>query len=506
MASRQQPRKLKTTDAAFIMMETEQAPMHVASVELMELPRGVTPDNFIEGLQTFISERLDLIPYLTNRLQFSPLNFDQPVWVRDEDFDIARHIYRVDAPAPGGQAELEATVARLHEAPMDRAHPLWEYAVICGLENNRVAYYSRIHHCAIDGVSGNAATQLLMDESPDHSARELPAPAPESHLGDHTPAELWLAGIENLTRSAVDLATNSMGLFETGIKLLQRTLNPGAGLGAALERAPRTRFNAPVTGERAYAIGELPLKDAKALAKGAKVTVNDVFLAVCGGALRRYLRRTGELPSRPLLAGCPVSLQPDPSAMDSNFLTMMKVSMGTHIEDPIRRLKHVSASANAAKSVTADSALALDNRVSFAGLPALMNGAARLNESLGLTRWVEAPVNLIVSNVPGPRAPLYSNGAKMLAHYPVSIPAHGNAVNITVQSYVDGMYFAVTGCARALPDAAVLRDDLLAAFEQLCAAMRSSVVSLPAVEIPKTEQPTPKQSDGRSSQGSAQVA
>lgn len=471
-------RKLKTTDSAFLQMETERAPMHVASVEVMELPSGVTADTFIEGLKTFIGNRLELIPYLTNRLQDSPLNFDQPVWVRDEDFDISRHIYRVDAPAPGGHAELEQAVARLHEAPMDRAHPLWEYAVICGLQNNRVAYYSRIHHCAIDGVSGNAATQLLMDETPDHESRELPAPAPTNHRGDYSAAELWIAGAENLARSAITFATNSLGMMESGVKLLQRTLDPGAGLGASLERAPRTRFNHPISAERSYAAGEFPLADMKGIAKAAKVTVNDVFLAVVGGALRRYLRRDEALPTRSLIAGCPVSLQPAGAAAEANHLTMMKVSLGTHIDDPVRRLLHVNASANAAKGVTADAAGAIDSTVTAPGLPLLMRGAARLNESLGLMNWVEAPVNLIVSNVPGPRTPLYSNGAKMLAHYPVSVPAHGNGLNITAQSYVDGMYFAVTGCAVAVPDADQLRNDLLASFAALCAAMPSSVVNL----------------------------
>ncbi|MEM1435612.1 MAG: wax ester/triacylglycerol synthase family O-acyltransferase [Pseudomonadota bacterium] len=470
--------KLKITDSAFLQMETEQAPMHVASVELMELPAGTDPDAFIEGLRDFVSTRLELAPYLTNRLQTSPFGIDQPVWVRDEHFDIRRHVFRIDAPAPGGQAELEATVARLHEEPMDRAHPLWEYAVICGLENNRVAYYSRIHHCAIDGVSGNAATQLLMDETPNHEERVLPAPLPRNREGDYGAFELWISSIESFTKSAINMATGTLDRVDAGTRLVQRALNPGVGLGAALERPPRTRFNQPITGKRTYAVGELPLADVKAVAKAAKVTINDVFMAVSGGALRRYLKRHGELPEKSMIAGCPVSLQKDPTAADTNFLTMMKVSLGTHIEDPVVRLKHINASAIAAKGVTADSAGALDNSLSAPGLSLAMNAAARLNESLNLARFMEAPINLIVSNVPGPRKTLYSNGAKMLAHYPVSVPAHGQGINITVQSYVDGMYFAVTGCERALPDAQKLRDDLLAAYAELCSAMPSSVVSI----------------------------
>lgn len=478
--------QLNLTDAGFLHAETDRSPMHVGAVQIVELPSGQSEDEFIESLRELFRSRLDQVPYLTNRLQQTPLGLDEPVWVRAEQVDLARHIYRVDVPAPGGQREIERTVAEIHGQPMDRAHPMWEYAVLCGLPNRRVAYFARQHHACIDGVAAQATTALLADPHPDPASRVLPEPPERNHEGDYSPGDLLGNAAAHIARSAVDSLSSGLDVMNALGRLAARALNPAAGFGATFESAPRTRFNRPVSGARSYAMGEMPLADMKAVAKATGTTLNDVFLAVCGGALKRYFDRTRENPRRSLLAGCPVSLRSSSKELGGNAVGMMKVSLGTHLEDPTARLAHVRASAGIAKGVLADSAELLNAPTpAVPGAPLIARTMAALNERLGLAHWASPPINLIISNVPGPREQLYSNGGRMLTHYPVSIPAHGNGVNITVQSYIDGMYFAVTGCAEALPDAQNLRDDILASFADLCATLPSSVVSIGAPRPPE---------------------
>ena len=225
--------------------------------------------------------------------------------------------------------------------------------------------------------------------------------------------------------------------------------------------------------ERRWATGELSLASAKAIAKRHGASLNDVFLAVCAGALRRYLDEFGELPDDSLVAGCPVSLRRPGDTSTNNQVTMMLVSFATNEADPVRRLKQISRSARTAKGLTADVSSGLDMNVAVPGLPMALQGDVQATERLGLADLpgVRPPVNIVVSNVPGPQCQLYSNGARMLAHYPVSIAAHSQGVNITVQSYNGTLFYAITACARTLSDADRLSVYMLEAFEELRAAV-----------------------------------
>jgi WS/DGAT/MGAT family acyltransferase len=212
----------------------------------------------------------------------------------------------------------------------------------------------------------------------------------------------------------------------------------------------------------------MPLAKVKAIGKLTGTTVNDVFLAVCAGALRRYLERSGELPEKPLIAGCPVSLRKPGDTNLNNQVSMMLVDCATNEADPVKRLLKIGKSAVQAKGLMADISESYDSDFAAPGLPGIMAGMIRAVEAGNLADLpVQLPCNVVISNVPGPREQMYVLGGRMLTHYPVSIPAHAQAVNITVQSYVDHMFFAVTGCARALPDADALRDDMLEAFLEL---------------------------------------
>lgn len=461
--------KLSALDAGFLYNETERSPQHIASVQVMELPAGMGADQFIHGLKTFLLKRIHLVPYLTNKVQTVPFGLDHPVWVRDRDFSIDNHVRTARVAAPGGRRQIDEKVAEIHSVLMDRSRPLWDLWVMTGLEDGRVAYYSRAHHSCLDGVAGQAATQTLMD------ATQVPAevsPVPEGFFNGNTgqsAGAMFVGALENFAKFQIKQQSAWMTNLETAAKLFQRSLDSSKGLGAVAESAPTTRFNRPVQATRAYATGEIGLAEIKAMGKAGGATINDVFVAVCGGGLRRYLARVGELPEESLIAGCPVSLRGANDTGMDNKVTMMQVSMATHVADPKERLVRIVHSAAIAKGYTADMAEGYDPNVSLPGLPGLMSNGVRMMERSGLLDAADAlaPFNVVVSNVPGPRETLYSNGAKMLTHYPVSIATHMQAVNITVQSYTGVLYFAVTACAKALSDPEVLVDDMLAAYEEL---------------------------------------
>lgn len=458
--------KLSGLDASFLYNETMRSPQNIASVQLFELPAGKDVDAFIEELRALFVSRMHLVPYLGNRLQHVPYMTDHPIWVRDGDFDVRRHIYAVDLPAPGGLRELEDTVAEIHEQRYDRARPLWRTVVLRGLEGGRIAYYSGVHHACLDGMAGQAATQILMDTTVE--PREVPPAPPESAArGPMNPLQLAFGAWENMAKFGVRQASRALDLLDSQVRLGRRLADPSAGLGAMQDPAPATRLNRSIGARRSYAAGELDAATVRAVGSAAGAKLNDVFLAACGGGIRTYLDTTGELPTASLIAGCPVSLRKAGDRSMSNQVTMMQVSLGTDVVEATARLLEVAASSRTAKAVTADLAGFVDCDPVAWGLPVAQQQMASWLEATRAADIGGMPFNVVVSNVPGPRRTLYSNGARMLTHYPVSIPTHGLGVNITVQSYTDKLYFAITACAESCSDARQLRDDILAAFAEL---------------------------------------
>lgn len=497
--------KLGALDAGFIYGETERCPQHIASVQVLELPPGTSEEEFVQQLKALLLDRIHLVPYFTNRLQRVPFDLDHPVWVKDPDFCIDNHVKSARVDEPGGRAELEKKIAEFHAVPLDRSRPLWDLWVLTGLEGGRVAYYNRAHHACLDGMAGQAMIETTMDLGPQPRAVE---PAPEGFLtarDRQTPAQLVVGALENFARFQLKQPLAAMTAVETAARLFQRTFDPRRGLGAVTESAPRTRFNRGVEQGRTYATSEMSLDAVKAIAAAADCKVNDVFLSVCAGGLERYLERTGELPDKALIAGCPVSLRRPGDTSTNNQVTMMLVSLATDESDPVRRLQKVARSGQTAKGFTADIAASYDSDVSVPGMPALVSSGIRAVERgrLADLPGMRLPCNLVVSNVPGPQMPLFSCGARVLTHYPVSIPAHTQAVNITVQSYAGRLFYAITGCAKALPDAGRLRDDMNEAFVELARAhgvnaTAEDVLALsPAAEAPESEAGTVGAAEGR---------
>jgi diacylglycerol O-acyltransferase / wax synthase len=477
--------QLAGLDAAFLYNETARSPQHIASVQVLELPEGTSPTAFIADFKSLLMQRRHLVPYFTNRLQSLPFGLDHPVWVRDGSFDIDHHVRHAEVPSPGGRREFEQTIAALHAIPLNRQRPLWEIWVLTGLEGGRVAFYNRVHHACLDGVSGQLAVQAIMDVTRERRQVEPPSAEFERRATAFSPLDLLTQAVSHCLDFQIRQASRVLDHVDTARRLMQRSVAPHQGLGAIAEIAPSTRFNRMVYSPRSYATAELPLADVKRLGKATGTTMNDVFMAICAGGLRRYFERTGELPTRSLIAGCPVSLRRPGDQATNNQVTMMLVSLASDEADPVKRLLKIARSSRQAKGCIADLAGSYDSDVALPGLPAMLRTSARLLEAGNLadTLAPRLPCNVVISNVPGPRQQLYALGARVLTHYPVSIPAHTQAVNITVQSYLDQLFVGITGCARALPDPQALRDDLLAAFVEL----KDRLLRAPAAEAPAAE-------------------
>jgi WS/DGAT/MGAT family acyltransferase len=456
--------KLGALDANFLYTETDRTPNHVSSVQIFELPDNCAIDEFVLGLKTFFMQRIHLVPYLTRVLRFVPGNIDHPVWIKDKAFNVDNHFTLVELPAPGTFEQLEQKVADIHAELMDRSKPLWHLYLITGLEDGRIAYYNQAHHACIDGMAGQAATMIMMDTTPE--LPEIPAPQVSNEVEGGL-GELFRLSFENFLKFQIEGPSRILGNVDAMVRLTSRAIDPRRSMGTTGRSAPSTRFNKVVHKERAYAAGDMSVADLKAMGKAANCKLNDIFLAACAGGLRRYLDSSNELPRTSLIAGCPVSLRkPGDTSMD-NQVTMMSVALATDIRDPMLRLQAIIDSSKLAKELVSDTAGAFNPEVSLYGLPNLVTTGTRVAEFLRAANTAPAVMNLVISNVPGPRETLYSNGAKMLTHYPVSIPTHGQGLNITATSYVDRLYFSITACAVAVPDAAKLRNDIMTAYHEL---------------------------------------
>jgi WS/DGAT/MGAT family acyltransferase len=471
---------LSLNDAGFLYMETDKAPTHAATLQVFEVPVEKR-DSYVDDLKRMMFDRRFLVPYLTHSLRFVPGNIDHPVWVDDGTFDPDYHVQCVDLGGEGTLRDLEDTVARVHQQRIPRDRPMWRIVVIQGLEGGRVAHYSAVHHSCVDGMGGQQPLNLLSDPGPETSWNDPPARLPEK---EPSGPQLYLQAINKLARANLDQWLSVPGTLKTAGALVSRAVDPKKSFGAYTMKTPKTSFNVEIDSERTLAFGQMPLADVKAMSRTLDCTVNDVFMAIAAGALRNFFLRRGELPEEPLIAGCPVSIRGEDDAAQNNQVSVMLVSLETQVEDPLTRLAGIRESAQIAKAVSADmfGSGSLDMRAF--GLPNLMKGAIGLAESTHLMKYVPMPMNITISNIPGPRGPLFSNGSEMVAMYPVSLPTHGCGVNLTVISYRGSMDFTVTAAACALAEPQELRDDLLAAYAELAALV-----------LPEAEQ-KPEQNEG----------
>jgi WS/DGAT/MGAT family acyltransferase len=448
--------RLKGLDASFLYMETPETPMHVAGCTLFDLPDAYK-GRFHQVYRDFLATRLDLAVIFRRKLANTTLALDHPLWVEDTAFDLDYHVRGLVLPAPGSFEQLEQTVARLHGELLDRNRPLWQFTIIEGLADGRAALYSKVHHAALDGGAGMVLTQAMYDVTPHPRA---PVAPPATPLPSVQPG--LMVGLSGLYVDFLRRQVDALQRFPDLLRAVNNVLLPAIPEGATLRDlipsgkmprlpplvAPRTKLNVQITGERSYAARSLPLAPARRLAKAAGAKLNDVVMAVCAGALRSYLGGRKGLPKRPLVAFVPVSLRELGNKDMTNQVTGMLCSLATNIADPVARLEEIVASSKASKKLSADTKDAMPGDFSFIGAPVILSALAKAYGRSGVSNWVNPPANVVISNVPGPPVPLFCAEARVSGLYPVSIPAHGMALNITVQSYVDNLDFGLTADRR----------------------------------------------------------
>ena len=474
---------LSGVDGAFLHLETAQTPMHVGSLHLFDLPAGHNGD-FHAAIRRQMRRSLRSTPVLRRRLAPMPLQFANPVWVEADRVDLDYHVQHVTLPGPGTQAQLEDCVGRLHSELLDRSRPLWRMAVIDGLQSGQVAYYFQVHHAMLDGQAGVLLSQALFDVTPRPRAAHGGS-APDAGAQPSL-VELAAAALKHdagqyikLVRHLPDVVKTLAGLFGTA---------PGEAkgrLGQNFSFGPKTPLNVPITGERGFAAVSVPLDTLRQLAAAHEAKLNDIVLALCGGALRRYLARHGGIPRKPLIATMPISLRDARNTEYTTQATLSLVNLNTQIADPVKRLRAIRDAAGAMKALAQRARGVIPTDFPSIGVPWLLQALAALYGRSGLADAVPPIANVVISNVPGPQAPLYAAGARMTDYWPLSIVEHGIGLNITVMSYAGAMGFGFTTARRAVPDARELSAALREALDELMAR------SHPATRARRARRATP---------------
>jgi diacylglycerol O-acyltransferase / wax synthase len=473
--------QLSGIDASFLYLETPETPMHVAGLTYFELPEGFE-GSFYQHFRRFFESRLHTIPIFSKRLAPSLYDLDHPGWVDDPDLDLDYHLRETTLPAPGSEAQLEEVIGRLHANMLDRSRPLWQFYVITGLANGQGVLYSKVHHAAVDGGAGMAINKALYDVTP--TPREVapapPKPASAKPAPSSPTAVDPVKGIADIMgnmmrqqlkmwQAAPDIVNAMTSAFLAKPGETPKALGTLKSLVDQLPtlNAPKTPFNTTITRERSYAARTISLSDAKAVAKASGAKLNDVVMAVCAGALRRYLQEKSQLPDKPLIAGVPISLREPGDTRQNNQVSGMLCQIATDIADPAERLSAIVKSSSQAKEIAGSFRDAVPQDFAFVGAPILLQLIMLVYGRSGLADRLPMPMNVTISNVPGPPMALYCAGARVTALHPVSIAAHGAALNITVQSYMDALNFGLTADRRAVPDVGRLGDYLVDAADEL---------------------------------------
>ena len=467
---------LSGLDATFLHFETPEMPMHVGSLNVLDLPKGYKGD-FYEDAKAFMASRIHLADVFTRKLALMPFDLSNPVWVEDDDLDIDYHVRHITLPKPGTNRQLQQYVARLHSSLIDRSRPMWEFYIIDGLQSGQVALYTKVHHAGIDGQAGVEVGKAIFDVEPTGRVVKPPREKPRRSGYQLGMAELATAALRNTAAQYVKLYKMLPALGKALSSLATPATDAAPADAKALAKrfdltAPRTPFNVSITNQRSFAGRTIPLAETKAIAKHFGVTLNDVVMATVSGALRSYLKDSNELPDKSLVAGVPVSLREAGDDTANNQASMILVSLASDIKDPLERLKAINKSSAQSKStMNKFKAVVLDDFPMF-GAPWLLSGVASMVGRSGLVNVLPPMANVAISNVAGAPFPMYFAGALVTCYYPVSIASQGMALNVTVQSYNGRMDYGLIACRRAVPDITEIGDYMLAEHRKLMDLMQ----------------------------------
>ncbi len=441
-------KKLSLIDSAFLMLESRETPMHVGGLNLFTLPEGVNEQEFLHGLAANMRTAEALQPPFGDKLKVGRLGMLGPLyWEPDTSLDLEYHIRHSALPKPGRFRELFALVSRLHGTLLDRNRPLWEMHLIEGLQDRQFAVYSKFHHAAIDGVRSIHLTQSMYSEDPNerilHSplsmaardryveALQLPPPTDEE-----------LRNVAEKLKATFDTSAHLLGAVR---QYAGAWMGRGGPLVVPWMDVPKSTINTRVDGARRFVAQSWPFARIRAVGKALDGTFNDAVLAMCAGALRTFLQNHGELPAHSLKSMVPVSLRKPGDLDSSNAVGAISADLATNIKDPAQRFRAIKASMQAGKAMFQD--MTPDEASLFLQLLQLP-GLLLIPMGLG-DRF--PPYSTVISNVPGPRKPMYWNGARLEGIYPASIVTEGIALNITLVTYDQQVDFGIMACRRSLP-------------------------------------------------------
>lgn len=447
-------RRIPGKDAIFLYMDSPAHPMHIGFVGVFDpstIPGGIdSPAEIYERLLVLLEQRIHLFPPFRQRLVTVPLGLDHPVFIEDPAFDLAYHVRRGALPAPGGRQELEAMVSDLMSRPMDMSHPLWELHVVEGVEDGRWALIAKAHHVIVDGVGGNEILVNLLDLEPEPRPVDPPTQPWEP---EEVPSELGLVGkaVARTVTNPPRLARTVLGTLGTVGKVVRDRIAGGDEDPPIATLGPRTLLNQPITSHRQVALGKVSLDDVKQVKDAHGVKVNDVVLAMCGRGLRRFLAEHGDEPAKALVAAVPISVRTGGEDEAGNQVSGMTVPLADDLEDVSEQLRRINKVTAVYKERLGGIAADLMTDWAQFATPALAAQAFRFYSSMQLQRRHPPVANLLISNVPGPPVPLHVAGSRMVSMYPIGPVFYGQALNITVVSYLDEMFVGVVACPDAVP-------------------------------------------------------
>ncbi len=468
--------QLSAMDASFVYMEQPNSPMHIGSLAIYDPSTSPNGKLRFKEVLDFIESRLDGAWAFRRKLVRVPFDLDHPYWVEADDFDLEYHVRHIALPEPGDWRQLCILASRLHSRPLDMTKPLWEFTVIEGLDNvegipkGSIMLLSKVHHAAIDGMSGVEMTTAIHDLTPDAPPREFGMDwKPEKGPGE---AELLIRAQVNAVRQpfkVADIVARSLpGMAKATAGLWRREL----GLPSDAN-APNTLLNSTVSAHRVFDGLRFDLEEVKAIKNAVEgATVNDVILSIVGGGLRKYLQSKDDLPKEDLLAMAPISVRTeDEKSALGNQVSAMIVNLGSGVEDPVERLRYVHERTQKSKKLT--HAIGARNLARFSEMApgGLMGLGARLYTRAGIANMHSPTFNCIVTNVPGPPMPLYFAGAKLIDQYGVGPVFDGMGLIVPVYSYNGAICVSFTGDRSQIGDPENLAAAFREAFEELKKAL-----------------------------------
>lgn len=490
--------QLQGMDASFVAFDRPHAPMHIGSVVIYN--PETAPGGFVrfKDILSFIEGRMALSKTMRQRLVTVPFSIDYPYWVEDPNFDLEYHVRHVALPKPGDWRQLCIQAARTFSRPLDMTRPPWEFLIVEGLDNvdgapkGSFAMITKVHHCAIDGMSGIDLMHVLHTPTP----TTAPPNEPDLWKPDRMPSQAGLFArgyVRGFTLPLRQAAATAKAL--PGAARVAKGLVSGDFDLEGMMSTPKTRFNKSITASRVVEARTFPLAGIKAIRKlseGCKV--NDVMLAIIGGALNRYLTHHNELPKTTMTAMAPISVRAEGEKNTmGNQVSAMVVPLGSHIAGGLARLDYIHKQTLKSKAMTNAMGARQMTEISKSSPNLFMALGARLYSQLGLANRIKPVFNTIVTNVPGPPVPIYSSGARMENLFGMLCLMDGLGLGHVVQSYVDKSTIMITACREMMPDPEFYAECLQASYDELAKAAGYSEAA-PVAEVAKDMEPkaTPK--------------